>query len=164
MLPSTPTRRVSQTFPKVPYANTFMRLCSLMSQSLIKKAFCFAQYSCVGRFVARGVLNGKVNPNHDVYRNTDPIHLDVFRQLSIHEKSVEKLYEIFCEIDRDGSGEISHYEFFRFFRHKRFPDRSKFSKKYLKLLILMAAEEQIFRSLCYVCGIFVRAPRMHYTD
>ena len=66
-----------------------------MSQSLIKKAFCFAQYSCIGRLVARSVLNGKVNPNHDVYRNTDPIHLDVFRQLSIHEKSVEKLYEIF---------------------------------------------------------------------
>lgn len=116
-----------------------------MSQSLIKKAFCFAQYSCIGRLVARSVLNGKVNPNHDVYRNTDPIHLDVFRQLSIHEKSVEKLYEIFCEIDRDGSGEISHYEFFRFFRHKRFPDRSKFSKKVFKAFDLDGSGEIDFQ-------------------
>ena len=116
-----------------------------MSQSLIKKAFCFAQYSCIGRLVARSVLNGKVNPNHDVYRNTDPIHLDVFRQLSIHEKSVEKLYEIFCEIDRDGSGEISHYEFFRFFRHKRFPERSKFSKKVFKAFDLDGSGEIDFQ-------------------
>ena len=108
-----------------------------MSQSLIKKAFCFAQYSCIGRLVARSVLNGKVNPNHDVYRNTDPIHLDVFRQLSIHEKSVEKLYEIFCEIDRDGSGEISIMNF-RFFGINVFLIGLNFLK-YLKLLILMAA-------------------------
>ena len=131
-------------FQKCP---TLILLClySLMSQSLIKKAFCFAQYSCIGRLVARSVLNGKVNPNHDVYRNTDPIHLDVFRQLSIHEKSVEKLYEIFCEIDRDGSGEISHYEFFRFFRHKRFPERSKFSKKVFKAFDLDGSGEIDFQ-------------------
>ena len=98
-----------------------------MSQTLVKKAFCLAQYSCIGRCLAKDTLRRKVDPNHSVYRNTDPVHMDVFRQLSIHEKSVEKLYEIFCEIDRDGSGEISHYEFFRFFRHKRFPQRSKFS-------------------------------------
>ncbi len=116
-----------------------------MSQSLIKKAFCFAQYSCIGRFVARRILRSKVDPNHLVYRNTDPIHMDVFRQLSIHEKSVEKLYEIFCEIDRDGSGEISHYEFFRFFRHKRFPDRSKFSKKVFKAFDLDGSGEIDFQ-------------------
>jgi len=71
--------------------------------------------------------------------------MDVFRQLSIHEKSVEKLYEIFCEIDRDGSGEISHYEFFRFFRHKRFPDRSKFSKKVFKAFDLDGSGEIDFQ-------------------
>ena len=85
-----------------------------MSQTLVKKAFCLAQYSCIGRCLAKDTLRRKVDPNHSVYRNTDPVHMDVFRQLSIHEKSVEKLYEIFCEIDKDGSGEISHYEFFLF--------------------------------------------------
>ena len=116
-----------------------------MSQTLVKKAFCLAQYSCIGRCLAKDTLRRKVDPNHSVYRNTDPVHMDVFRQLSIHEKSVEKLYEIFCEIDRDGSGEISHYEFFRFFRHKRFPQRSKFSKKVFKAFDLDGSGEIDFQ-------------------
>ena len=116
-----------------------------MSQTLVKKAFCLAQYSCIGRCLAKDTLRRKVDPNHSVYRNTDPVHMDVFRQLSIHEKSVEKLYEIFCDIDRDGSGEISHYEFFRFFRHKRFPQRSKFSKKVFKAFDLDGSGEIDFQ-------------------
>ena len=77
-------------------------------------------------------MRRKADLNHKVYRVLDPQQLQVFDKLSLNRKMVEQLYEIFQDIDRDGSGEISHYEFFRFFRHKRFPERSKFSKKILK--------------------------------
>ena len=71
-----------------------------------------------------------------MYRNTDPIRLDI--STAFHSrKSVEKLYEIFCEIDRDGSGEISHYEFFRFLGINVFLIGLNFLKKYLKLTILI---------------------------
>ena len=59
----------------------------------------------------------------------------VFKALDIYAKSIERLYEVFVQIDRDGSGEISVTEFFRYFSHKRrFPKKSKFAKRVFAIM------------------------------
>jgi Ca2+-binding EF-hand superfamily protein len=114
-------------------------------QTLVHKAFCCAQYCFLGKCLSRRLLKSQYDPKHRVYRVVDPTELEVFEKLNLNRKMVEKLYEIFQDIDRDGSGEISHYEFFRFFRHKRFPDRSKYSKKIFKAFDLDGSGEIDFQ-------------------
>jgi Ca2+-binding EF-hand superfamily protein len=118
---------------------------SVKPQTLVQKAFCCASYCKLGAVVSRRLLRRKADLNHKVYRVLDPQQLQVFDKLSLNRKMVEQLYEIFQDIDRDGSGEISHYEFFRFFRHKRFPERSKFSKKIFKAFDLDGSGEIDFQ-------------------
>ena len=73
--------------------------------------------------------------SHPAYKHVTRDELRVFRALDIHAKSIERLYEVFVQIDRDGSGEISVSEFFRFFSHKRrFPKKSKFAKRVFAIM------------------------------
>ena len=50
-----------------------------------------------------------------MYKHVKRDEMRVFKALDIYAKSIERLYEVFVQIDRDGSGEISVTEFFRYF-------------------------------------------------
>ena len=98
-------------------------------------AFCCINFGNVGRVYSNVALSGKINYHHPVYKHVKRDELRVFQALDIYAKSIERLYEVFVQIDRDGSGEISVTEFFRFFSHKRrFPNKSKFAKRVFSIM------------------------------
>ena len=89
----------------------------------------------VGECVSKISLSGKRTKGHSVYKKTTAEDRRLLDALDIEPKSIERLHEVFVQIDRDGSGEISLTEFFRYFSHKRrFPQKSKFSKKVFQIM------------------------------
>ena len=98
-------------------------------------AFCCINFGNVGKVYSNIALSGKMNRTHPVYNHITRDELRVFKALNIYAKSIERLYEVFVQIDRDGSGEISVTEFFRFFSHRRrFPKKSKFAKRVFAIM------------------------------
>ena len=81
--------------------------------------FCCINFSGLGACVSRAALSGKRSKGHDLYQKTTAVDRRTLDALNIEPKSIERLHEVFVQIDRDGSGEISLSEFFRFFSHKR---------------------------------------------
>ena len=97
--------------------------------------FCCINFSGLGACVSRAALSGKRSKGHDLYQKTTAVDRRTLDALNIEPKSIERLHEVFVQIDRDGSGEISLSEFFRFFSHKRrFPNKSKFSKRVFSIM------------------------------
>ena len=56
-------------------------------------------------------LSGELNKGHAVYKNTTTEDRKVFDALNILPKSIERLYEVFVQIDRDGSGYVQYNYF-----------------------------------------------------
>jgi hypothetical protein len=97
--------------------------------------FCCVNFNFLCSWISRLALSGKRTKGHPVYKNTTAEERKTLDALNIEPKSIERLYEVFVQIDRDGSGEISISEFFRHFSHKRrFPQKSKFSKRVFQIM------------------------------
>ena len=151
---SSPTSRTARLHNKTVNDNKRIEL-ALQKNSIDKRperscfvrvhSFCFCAMnigcacSCcpcgIGECIARHALQGKRTKGHPVYTMTTADDRKLLDALDIAPKSIERLHEVFVQIDRDGSGEISLSEFFRFFSHKRrFPQKSKFSKRVFQIM------------------------------
>jgi len=107
--------------------------------------FCCINFNGLCAWVNTLALSGSRNKGHAVYKNTTAEDRKLLDALNILPKSIERLYEVFVQIDRDGSGEISIGEFFRYFSHKRrFPQKSKFSKRVFQIMDADASGELSF--------------------
>ena len=83
----------------------------------IKDCFCVLNFCCLGRVLGRQVINSEsVREDHAVWSDAGVLQSrDMFRNLGISARAVERLFDIFAKIDADGSGEVDLNEFLHFF-------------------------------------------------